>query len=111
MQVLPFSVYAACRLLDTTPQDIGNGQVYEALRTMAGFYLRADLESLCECIQVCTQKPQGSPSGSGWMSLVQNAPFAPGAVELNGSQEKDKAITCSVVEPQRQALAIFHEAG
>ena len=52
MQVLPFSVYAACRLLDTTPQDTGNGQVYEALRTMAAYYLRADLESLCECIQV-----------------------------------------------------------
>ena len=51
MQVLPFSVYAACRLLDTTPQDTGNGQVYEALRTMAAYYLRADLESLCDCIQ------------------------------------------------------------
>lgn len=27
-----------------------NGQIYEALKTMAAFYLRADTSSICDCL-------------------------------------------------------------
>lgn len=49
-EILPFSVYAACRILDTTPDDQDNGEIYEALRTIAACYVRADMSSICDCI-------------------------------------------------------------
>eukprot|EP00891_Asterochloris_glomerata_P004865 jgi/Astpho2/4865/Aster-05800 len=49
-EVLPFSTYAACRILDTTPESDTNSGIYEALTRLAAFYLRADMGSICECI-------------------------------------------------------------
>ncbi|KAK9832479.1 hypothetical protein WJX81_000145 [Elliptochloris bilobata] len=49
--VLPFPTYAACRFLDTTPDNPENGAIFEALRTMSASYLRADTAAICDCIQ------------------------------------------------------------
>lgn len=49
-EILPFSIYAACRILDTTPDDEDNGEIYECLRTIAACYVRADMSSICDCI-------------------------------------------------------------
>ncbi|CAL8471980.1 g11522 [Coccomyxa elongata] len=50
-EVLDFPTYCACRFLDTAPNNPENGEIFEALKTMSAYFLRADAHSICQCIQ------------------------------------------------------------
>ncbi|KAK9905596.1 hypothetical protein WJX75_002717 [Coccomyxa subellipsoidea] len=50
-EVLDFPTYCACRFLDTAPKNPENGDIFEALKTMSAYFLRADAHSICQCIQ------------------------------------------------------------
>ncbi|GMH36595.1 hypothetical protein BSKO_04468 [Bryopsis sp. KO-2023] len=49
-EILPFGIYAACRLLNTVPSNKGDSQVFEAVRTLSCLYLRADVQGITDCV-------------------------------------------------------------